>query len=334
MIRVTSMGRKPPASAREGLTATVLRRWCEPDVILVVTNLHDEEPLMPHVIRQARKSGAKVLLAHVAHPIRQPSSNVLRYPSGRTISSAHRPQAVLERMTRQLQWEGIPCELVLLTGLAEEEIPALARSCSVDRVILTTHGDRVAGRFNERWIAERLLPALEVPVCVIGRCVPVRSRHEKPTGRVSLAMSLQSNCDACLGFASRFAQGYHAQLTVLHVSGARAEDDLPMAREPGAAAAHIPESALVEAGLWCPLDIAVRQGDPAGEILKYNSTTEKDFLILGASGTPVPRTESVSLIQKVVSEARCPVIVLSVAIANESSSLTRLSSGASASCSW
>lgn len=46
----------------------LLHRWGKPDLILVATNLLDAPHMKPHVIAQARLSGAKVLLVHVTQP--------------------------------------------------------------------------------------------------------------------------------------------------------------------------------------------------------------------------------------------------------------------------
>ena len=57
-----------PKPTIRAVSAKTLRQWCAPEVILVVTSLADETVILPHAIKQARQSGAKIVLAHVVTP--------------------------------------------------------------------------------------------------------------------------------------------------------------------------------------------------------------------------------------------------------------------------
>lgn len=291
------------------MTARTLRRWCEPEVILIVANLFDEQALMFHAIRQARKNGAKLLLVHASRPA------AFSFHSGRKLppaSSSPDIQEELDRMARQLRWEGLSCETFVLTGHPAEEISSLVKSRRVDRVLMASRRHKRFERSSTESLIEELLPALDVPLCVIGEKVPAGSNADRPTGRISLALSLSSeNSENCLNFACRFAQGNHAHLTVLHVFGGARKHVLSDERNPLAVAARIPTPALREAGLFCPLEIAAREGNPAKEILKYDSMIPQDFIILGApQNNSGARRESANVLRNVIAEARCPVLIL------------------------
>ncbi len=292
------------------MNTKVLRRWSDPKVILVITSLFDEQTLMFHAIRQARKSSAKILLVHVPRPAYlsvNPGEGLSSVLPG---SSAHGVQVVLDRLVRKFRWEGISCESVHLNGLPEEKIPSLVKSHGVDRVIVSTHGDRRIERLSTESTAEGLFPALQVPVCVIGKRVPIDTFGDRPSGRISLALSLQGDSGMHLNFACRFAQENQAHLTVLHVFNTKCKRIPVDVRTPIAVAARLPAPALTEASLFCPLEIAVREGDPAREILKFDSCTNQDFIILGSPEVPPnARLQNTSVVHRVVAEARCPVIV-------------------------
>ena len=118
---------------RRPVSVKTLRMWCAPEVILAITTLNDEATLLPHIIDQARQSGASIVLAHVHHS--QGTRNCRKPVSPRPNSVVGEARETLDRLTRQLRWLGFRCQPVLLSGAPELEIPVLVRSCGVDRVL-------------------------------------------------------------------------------------------------------------------------------------------------------------------------------------------------------
>ena len=119
-----------------------------------------------------------------------------------------------------------------------------------------------------------------------------------------------------LAFASRLAQEHHATLTVMHVFGNEKNGEKELERNPLAVASALPADRLREAELMCPLEIAVRKGDPATEILKSGSCTNQDFIVLGPVGQPQPvQAGTLSIVHRIVRDALCPVIVLGQSLA-------------------
>ncbi len=290
------------------MTARLLRKWCDPEVILIVTNLFTEQSLLFHALRQARKSRAKVLLAYALrmddaafHPGRKlPPHNALP-----DISES------LERIAGELRWEGLLCDTFILHGPPAEEITSLVNDHFVDRVIVAARNLKRTSHSSKASLLEHLLPVLDVPLCAIGENVPVGSYGEPPVGRISLALSLSSQqCTDCLSFASRLAQENRAHLIVLHVADGAQQTLQPEISSPMALAARIPSPVLREAGLLCPLEIAVRHGDPVQEILRYDATIPQDFIVLGSpSKLRNGRLSSTSILRNVIAEARCPVLI-------------------------
>lgn len=299
-----------PEPVIRAVSAKTLRQWCAPRVILVITELSDELSLLPHAIKQARQSGAKIVLAHLVAP----EETSLRWrcsaPS-RPGCGVQEARAILERMTRQLRWLGIACEPAILSGCPEVEIPSIARSCFADRAIigLGTGSNLADGCVPS--VAEQVLSSLDVPTCVIGRRVGLGSHSNRLSKNITLAVSLGSDCDIPLSFASRLAQEQHAKLTVLHVCDRNNSGLAESVRTPASVASRLPALTWRETELLCPAEIKVREGNATEEILKHAVSTSQDLLLLCSSGNPPagqPWRTSVSY--RVFSEAECPVLVL------------------------
>jgi nucleotide-binding universal stress UspA family protein len=308
MAAASNLRLEPAAEPSGSIPARMLRLWCAPETILAVTNLADEETLLFHAIRQARRSTAKVLLVHVLQNQRgstRPGS--LSVPAGCT-HSAELGQQTLERMARQLRWVGIPCEPLLLKGEPTEEILAVAKARMVDRLLLSVGSE---GRSRTRTLAEEISPWAGVPVCVVReRLLPGR-KNDRPAGQITLALSLHSNCETPLRFAGRLAQELDASLTVMHVLERGDDDEIAMDLTRAVLASRPISDSLREVQLLCPLEIALRAGDPAREILRYAVGTNHDYLIVGVPQSPcADRAGSVSPVHKIVREAQCPVFIL------------------------
>jgi nucleotide-binding universal stress UspA family protein len=297
--------------ASTSLSPQLSRRWSAPTVILAVTNLADEENLLFHAIQQARRSTAKVLLVHVIHTESATSHLIdwTRFTEHR--STAESALASINRMARRLRWVGIACEPFLLRGSPLNEIPLVAAARNADRLLMSAACEKSRKDTASKTWAEELLPKISIPICTVGQCLPATPVNNGRTGHVTLALSLHSDAEMSLAFASRLAQEHRATLTVMHVFGNEENGEKEIERTPLAVASVLPADKLREAELMCPLEVAVRKGDPATEILKSGSCTNQDFIVLGPIGQPQPvRAGTSSIVHRVVSEALCPVIVL------------------------
>ncbi|SPE29851.1 hypothetical protein SBA5_720022 [Candidatus Sulfotelmatomonas gaucii] len=307
MSAASNLTLEPTVDASFSFTAKRLRQWCAPEVILAVTNFADEDGLLFHLIRQARPGRTKVLLVNTV-PGRAPShcAAVLQLP--RNAFAAGLARQALDRMARQLRWVGIGCEPVLLKGTAPEEIAALAKARAVDRVLITAHSGTKA---LQRTLAEELAPGLGAPVCVVPERVSPGLAGEKAAGRITLALSLRSNSEMPLAFASRLAQEQKSHLTVMHVFTGGDNGVAPFGRSPMSVASRLLSAGLREAELFCPLEIAVREGDPAEEILRYQAETNQDYVVLaGPRAQCAASSDRVCAAHRITSGARCPVIML------------------------
>lgn len=286
---------------RRAVSARTIRAWCAPEVILAFTNLMDEPVLLPHIISQARRSSAKVLLVHVYVAGARSS----REPSRARPASARESREALERMARQLRWLGITCEPRLLSGRPELEIPLLVRSCDVDRVLFGFEENPDLTAAKNPSLSRKILRMADVPVCAIGR--NAMEANSRAIRNVTLAISSQSRCEIPLAFACRLAQELRARLTLLHVAEREAAVEPPT---PHHVIAKLPFTTWREAELFCPTQVTVCVGNPADEILKHSTQTEQDLIILCSPGDTQSREVWLKGVSyQIIAGARCPVIV-------------------------
>lgn len=297
-----------PERTAEAVSIRQLRLWSTPKTIMVATNLADELTILPHAILQARQSNAKILLVHIVDA----SNRVSTFSASwfrRAAFHDRTARPIVDRMAQQLRWVGIKCDPVVLDGIPEIELPRLAKARGVDRLIMAFEDNPDLTSSRDRILAERILPVMEVPVCLIGRRVSLSSSSGLKPKHVTLAVSLESDCQVHLGFASRLAQDTDAKLVVLHVF--RREHLKGSAGTPAEVASHLPFQSWRETQLLCSAQITVRAGEAAEEILKYNSSQNEGVIILcssGISSAEQPWRNSVSY--RVLAEARYPVFIL------------------------
>lgn len=287
----------------------VLRKWSAPAVILAVTNSADEQVLLFHAVQQARRTAAKVLLVHVLEPGNSPSGDSEWMQHDEPGGPAESALDSLNRMARQLRWVGIACEPLLIRGTLATEIPLVAKAHGADRLLIPASCRRRSNYGVPVTLAEVLSPEIPIPVCTIGRYLPGTPGVGQRPGTITLALSLRSDPAIPLAFASRMAQECRAKLHVVHVFGN--DDGEDFERTPLAVTSRLPAKGLREAELFCPLEITVHEGDPATEILKCAGCATQDFIVLGLVGQHQSvQTGKLRTVHKVISEARCPVIVL------------------------
>ena len=297
------------------MTQSLVRRWSTPETILVVTNLLEGPSVMLHATYQARLSGAKIVLVHVIRPSTLRADPGAGMPCTLPSPSLRVVQETLDQMTRAFEREGILCEPMILRGIPTEQIPLLVKSRRVERVLVAARNARGVERLLMGSVAEGLAAILDVPVCVIGQGAHPGPRLEIPPGRILVASSFRPSSSLCVDFAYALAEEHRASLTVLHViessrlCGGSQYVEAQVAT--GDARRRLADSIPGRARERCEIDLAVRVGDAATEILEVASYPHYDFIILGSPpDSIVTRILGSSVIHRVISEANCPVITV------------------------
>jgi nucleotide-binding universal stress UspA family protein len=314
------------------MTQSAVRRWSNPETILVVTNLLERPSMMLHAAYQARLSRAKIVLAHVIRPSSLRTEPSVAMPSTLPSPAVRVVQATLNNMVRAFELEGILCEPVILRGALTEQIPLLVRSRSVDRVLVAARNARGVERLLMGSIAEELAAVLDVPVCIIGQGTHPGPRLEVPPARILVATSFRASSSICVTFGCALAEEHHARLTVLHVlessrlcSGSHYVEAQAAI---GAARQKLANCIPPAARNLCEIDLEVRVGDAATEILSAVASAHYDFIILGSPPESiVTRILGSNVIHRIVSEANSPVITVKpVEVAVEAAGYTPLHS--------
>src|ERR1035437_8492376 len=297
------------------MTQSIVRRWSNPETILVVTNLLEGPSVMLHATYQARLSAAKIILVHVIRP-----SALRADPSAGTPCMLPSPalravQVALDNMVRAFEREGILCEPVILRGVPTEQIPLLVKWRGVERVLVANRNARGVERLLMGSVAEELAAVLSIPVCIIGQGAHPGPHLEVPPGRILVATSFRPSSSLCVGFGCAFAEEHHARLTLLHVLESSrlcgGSQYVEAQTATGAARQKLEDGISLPARERCEIDLEVRVGDAATEILQVASSVHYDFVILGSPpDSIVTRILGSSVIHRVVSEANCPVITV------------------------
>ena len=269
------------------------RRWSSPRSILVVTDGRNEEMLLFHTMVQAKQSKARIVLAHLTSP-----------------SAEVPPPGASDSIQRRLQWVGIHCQSTVLSGPAEVSVPSLAARSGADRVLIATQGERLPGGLCASNVTERLLPLLQVPACLIGNSVPPPPKCAEPVKRISLALSLQARNEVALRFACELCRAWNATLTVVHVFTPQEQQMAEHLRTPTAVSSQLPDWIRKKTPISCPLEIAIRCGDPAREIAAHAAKSHQDLILMCSPGPANARgAYEAGVLRAVLSEASCPVMV-------------------------
>ena len=288
----------------------MLHRWSKPDTILVATNLLDAPHIRPHVIAQARLSGAKVLLVHVIQPslsmnLTDGPHFVLPSPTLRSV------QGRLNEIVKELQYEDILCEPIVLKGSPGEQIPALIHERRVDRVIVGTRGAEALGRILLGSVADDLLHHVDVPVCVVGP--RVRSQvfaNRKPTS-ILVATSFRSQRPPSVQLAVEFAALYHAHLTLLHVVSEEHTSEERCQRLRKQAHDELATLIAERGDVQVRVTVRIRGGTPSERITAFGSKIQAEFIVLGASAASrASRLLAAGVVHRVIAEAGVPVMTL------------------------
>jgi len=300
------------------MTQSAMSRWSKPELIVVATNLFEGYRLMLHAIYQASLSNAKVLLVHVIPP--SYSRNGAAFSPPITLPSPAVPtvKAKLEELAEEFWRAGVLCEPVVLRGLPAEQIPLFVKSRSADRVIVASSNATGVARLVGQSVAQELVSALNVPVCVIGRRTRPGASSNTPLGRILLATPAHPGSLLLVNFARSVAELNHSHLTVLHVLDTEGMDEQQRDGAKWAARRKLTSLVNDRDSYTDQPSLLIREGDAAASILGEAGSMPQDLVILGPANPSIASCIlSNSVAHRVVLESQCPVIIVNSATASE-----------------
>lgn len=273
-----------------------------PKSILVATDLHDLDFLLPVAIDQARMTGAMVWLLHVIPPEAYVSIESGDFPGAQKEKAFLDAEAILNRAAFQLREKNIACTYEVRRWYPVDQTEAFIGDHRVERLILGTSSRGKLGKLLVGSIAEELIRNVNVPVCTVGPHFRPLAQQTPP--RIIFALSLRHHPEQSFQFAADLAEGLQAELTVLHVTG---QDRFDEAIDAGA---RCKINEIVSPAKQAP-HIRLRSGEPAEEILAECAALRPQLLVLGSvpASTMSARFRN-GVVYRVIAHAPCPTFTL------------------------
>lgn len=270
-------------------------------VLLALADLSAGEQAVRLAGSLAALHGAGFAVQHVSGPLGQEGGCVLHLP-GETELAARRTE--VEALCRVAMPPGLTADVVQSAGFVHVEVLKTARLLGPDLLVLggLEEAERCRRELSGSASAAALLIAATAPCPVL--VVPAGAALPSvPFGRVLAATDLSDSAEAVLGVAACLAAREGAALRAFHALPLASSTGPDLAR--GLARAR-DRLAYLGRGLAVPdpLDTAVREGDPAVEILKDARESRADVLVLA----PERYGQDASVPGRVLADARCLVL--------------------------
>lgn len=285
------------------LGATDIKKLAFPDHILVATDLTDSVSLLPHIITQAKASGAQVTLVHILRrtdTIPLDPGLVGNVDAGSLYEDA---RTMLHEMARQIKEAGIHGETAIYRGdplpVIEEEL----RRTGATRIIIGTHGRGKVGQFLMGSVAHEVLAKVNVPVFVVGP--HARESADKPR-RILHPVSFTGDYEKSARMAVEIGKRFGAEVILLHVveeAGQSSNPDRTMEW------AQIALRALVGDDERA-IQVQVASGDKVAEIERVATQARPDWIILGATDRSRSWSLKETTAYQVIANVNCPVLAV------------------------
>jgi len=281
---------------------THLPSMIRPKSILVATDLHDLDFLLPVAIDQARMTGAMIWLLHVIPPEAYVSIESGNFPGGQKEKAFLDAEAILKRAAFQLREKNIACTYEVRRWDPVNQTEEFIAEHGVEQLILGPSARGKLGKLLVGSVAEELIRNVNIPVCTVGP--HFRPLAQDAPRRIVFALSLRHHPEQSFQFAADLAEGLQAQLTVLHVTEQEGFDE---ATDAGARCKINEIVSLAKQ----PPHIRIRSGEPAEEILAECTALRAQLLVLGSvpASTMSARFRN-GVVYRVIAQAPCPTFTL------------------------
>jgi nucleotide-binding universal stress UspA family protein len=298
------------------MAAVIKPGWSKPSTILFACEIPANERAFTCALAQAAEFGAKLILFH-AYGSHAYDTLFLSTAGGSGIgyggASAGRAELEqLDPLAERVRAAGVACETVARPGLPAEEILAFQGEREIDRIVMGTHSPGPIGKLLVGSVAEAVLRAAGVPVCIIGPEVKHGKYRNFANRTILCGVSLHAGNTMVVGFAAELAAEQGARLILQHVIGPQesheAVDALSIHELEAEMAAMIP----AELQGKIAVQSMVTPGDPTEELLYQGRALQADLIVLGAQGASAfAAVARYGVVYKALAHAHCPVMTLS-----------------------
>ena len=303
-----------------------LRRWSHPKAILVVSDLAESPAHTLRVISGIRTTGAKVFLVQLPYPA-YATWRLGSDPHFVTPSAASVEYRSAKATDQAFLWAEILSEVTVLRNTPIERIPALTDSLGVDMIALTrAEIGRMPFHAGDSHEVD-LFGSLKVPIMICGVRTGMSLWSARDAHKILVPVAFGPHLELQMRFACRYARRHHGRVTVLHVFENGGMGSEPWERTPVAVEAKLPIAEMKQEGIMCPLEIAIFEGYPERKILAFNQQKPHDLIIM----TGPCRRDSIqalghSVVEDVIAESSCPVLILGWAMLRSFAGLDESSS--------
>jgi nucleotide-binding universal stress UspA family protein len=292
----------------------VTERWTHPEVILVATDLSDTERLMPFAVRQAERTGARLLMLHVLATSESMAVDAVGMPYYDPAGALETAGQMLQAWVAVARTRKIPCEAMVREGNAAQQVLTTARQFKADRILLGTRSRSKMSKLLLGSVAEQVLRSAQIPVITVGPEAHLTVDVVDPKGIVLHATTLREASRPSAALACKIASDLGRELVLLHVLPPKDEMEhkgLPT----GADSLALRELRMIAQETGCECSVAIEphvvHGNPAIEILAEAADRHACLIVLGATQRNVFQNLARDrTIYKVLAHARCPVLTL------------------------
>ena len=305
----------PMSVAPLSAVSSSVDRWTHPAVILVATNLSDQDRLMPLGLNMARETGARLILLHALPASASLTVDLTGMPYYDPAGAMDFARKTLEPWCEQARKSGIVCEGLVREGHAGQEIISAARQFRADRLLLGTRSRSKLGKLLLGSVAEQVLRSVNLPVITVGpeAHLPAPGSDVKT---VLLATTLGETSRPSAVLACQAAASQHARLELLHVLPPVSEMErqgMPTGLDSAALRELRKLAEETSCGCSTEIEAKVLHGNPAVEILAEASAGGASLIILGATHrSAFENLTRDRTVYRVLAHARCPVLTLRV----------------------
>ena len=288
--------------------------WTHPNLILVATDLSDQERLIPFAVQQAESTGARLLLLHVLATSESMAIDAVGMPYYDPAGAVEIAGNMLQAWCAVARTRNVPCEGLVREGNAAQQVIATARQFKADRILLGTRSRSKMSKLLLGSVAEQVLRSAHIPVITVGPEAHLAVDAADPEGIVLHATTLREASRPSAVLACQVASSLNTRLVLLHVLPPADEmqrQGLPI----GADSVALRELRIIamETDCGCNVDIEpkVVHGNPAIEILAEATERRARLIVLGATQrNSLQNLTRDRTIYKVLAHARCPVLTL------------------------
>ena len=272
------------------MTPLTNRRWSVPQTILFATEVPANEQVYAFALAQAKNAHAKLIIFHAYDTLVVSASETsgLRYYD--YAAAAKTEIQHLEPLADKARAAGVDCEIIVRQGLAPHLILECAHEKNADRIIMGTRCPGTFGKILLGSVAEEVLRASEIPVCIVGPDVIDKAFQAYKIKSVLCATSLHGNCAGSAVLAAQIALDQGARLLLLHVLKPSESPEVLAGRTIEQLEEDIQSLIPPEIRSQIVIESMVVPGEAFEEILFQAKSQRVDMLVLGAQEASIMST--------------------------------------------